>query len=156
MKQEIKLRAWDEGNEVMHNDFQFIKSGEEGNDWVVFTSDKQKLSDTPHPFENPYSSQQLKITAFIGKTDKTDLELFKNDIVEDEKHNRGIIVFLNGEYWVEEIVTKWINSRAPQFEKWSELKKIGDAYQNPDLLKPDLGTKPKTDDSVKHESVGGC
>lgn len=31
---EIKFRAWDEQNKVMHNDFQFIKSGDSGNDWI--------------------------------------------------------------------------------------------------------------------------
>lgn len=39
-----KLRAWDEQNKVMHHDFQFIKSGNDGNDWIVFSSDKQKLT----------------------------------------------------------------------------------------------------------------
>jgi len=29
---QIKLKAWDEGNKIMHNNFQFIKSGEESND----------------------------------------------------------------------------------------------------------------------------
>ncbi len=28
---EIKFRAWDEKNKIMHYDFQFIKSGEEDN-----------------------------------------------------------------------------------------------------------------------------
>lgn len=41
---EIKFRAFDEGNKIMHYDFQFIKSGDEGNDWIIFTSDKNKLS----------------------------------------------------------------------------------------------------------------
>lgn len=36
MEREIKFRAWDENNEVMHNDFQFIKSGNDGNDWILF------------------------------------------------------------------------------------------------------------------------
>lgn len=45
----IRFRAWDEQNKIMHNDFQFIKSGDEGNDWIVFTSDKQTLQDPTHP-----------------------------------------------------------------------------------------------------------
>ena len=37
------LRAWDERKKIMHNDFQFIRSGDTGADWIVFTSDKQTL-----------------------------------------------------------------------------------------------------------------
>lgn len=54
---QVKLKAWDEKQKIMHYDFQFIKS----NDWIIFTSDKQKLTDKPHPFQNPYCIQQLKI-----------------------------------------------------------------------------------------------
>jgi len=61
---EIKFRVWDEGNKVMHQNFQFIKSGDEGNDWIIFISDKFTLENhTTNPFMNPspYFSQQLKI-----------------------------------------------------------------------------------------------
>jgi len=34
-------------------------TGEEGNDWIVFTSDKQKITDKPHPLKNPFFQQQL-------------------------------------------------------------------------------------------------
>lgn len=73
----IKFRAWDECQKIMHYDFQFIKSGEEGNDWIVFTSDKQKLTNKPHPFENPYFSQQLKIMQWTGIDN-----IYEGDIVD--------------------------------------------------------------------------
>ena len=43
---EIKFRAWDERKKVMHFDFQFFTSGEEGNDWICFSSDKEPRDTT--------------------------------------------------------------------------------------------------------------
>ena len=43
MQDRFKMRAWDECNKIMHYDFQFIKSGDNGNDWIIFQSDKQEL-----------------------------------------------------------------------------------------------------------------
>ena len=46
MKDRIyKFRAWDEQKKIMHNTFQFISSGDEGNDWIVFVSEHNKFSD---------------------------------------------------------------------------------------------------------------
>lgn len=82
MSREIKFRAWDEREKVMHYDFEFIQSGIEGNDWIVFKSDKHKLDLKPHPFDNPYFSQQLKIMQFTGLKDKNSLtDIYEYDII---------------------------------------------------------------------------
>ena len=72
-----KFRAWDEQNKIMHHDVQFIKSGNDDNDWIVFTSDKQKLTDKPHPLNNPYFQQQLIIMENVGIND-----IYEGDIVD--------------------------------------------------------------------------
>lgn len=61
----------------MHHNFQFIKSGDEGNDWIIFTSDKQTLKEDLHPFGNPYFQQQLKIMQWTGIEN-----IYEGDIVE--------------------------------------------------------------------------
>ena len=91
----IKFRAWDERNKVMHYDFQFIQTGNEGNDWIIFISDKFPLSNNEtNPFENPnpYFSQQLKKMQYIGIRDKNDTDIYNGDIVIaiNKSHNKDI------------------------------------------------------------------
>lgn len=151
---EIKFRAWDEQNKIMHQDFQFIKSGESGNDWIVFTSDKQTLQDPTHPFENPYFGQQLKIMQFTGLKDKSGNEIYEGDIVPMkigvQNYGQWNVedpnATLNGVFKWNEHQLCWIISykhpnkydllssslgwyNSPEFEV------IGNIYQNPELLK---------------------
>ena len=40
---DIKFRAWNEMSKAMHYNFKFINSGDSGNDWIIFISDKFTL-----------------------------------------------------------------------------------------------------------------
>lgn len=97
MFKEKKFRAWDETHKIMHYNFQFISSGEEGNDWIVFTSDKQKLTDKPHPLENPYFYQQFKIMEYVGINN-----FYEGDIVSlGENDNDGVIKYDEDRFYVD-------------------------------------------------------
>ena len=147
----LKLKAWDESNKIMHSDFQFISSGDEGNDWIVFTSDKQKLTDEPHPLQNPYFKQQLKIRQYTGSSTK-DEDIYTGDFVKiefmdsDEKviatetcialweEGRGAFTFAPSTKHRGLSVDEFFNryrQKEVQFIRW--VKIIGNIFENPEL-----------------------
>lgn len=82
MKNEpLKHRAWDEGKSVMHNDFEFITSGHDDGDWIIFKSDKQLLS-TDSVLSNPHFRKQLKIMPETMRQDKDGKLAFVGDMIE--------------------------------------------------------------------------
>jgi hypothetical protein len=129
MRRVIKFRAFDEQNLVMHNDFRFIKSGEEGNDWIVFTSDKQLLTDAPHPFDNPYFQQQLKVMQFTGWSDSNGIEIYEGDILEDDEH------FYYEISWSDKHACWYASDIGGLDDLPLSCAVIGNIYQNPELLK---------------------
>jgi uncharacterized phage protein (TIGR01671 family) len=140
MSRVIKFRAWDEQAKAMHQDFRFIKSGDDGNDWVIFTSDLQTLQEKHHPFENPYFQQQFKIMQFTGLLDANGVEIYESDVIKgllvDKRGERfeftGSVFYQEYEFCVETDLHSW------PVAAWHCVEKpvvIGNSYQNPELLK---------------------
>lgn len=133
---EIKFRAWDERAELMHEDFRYIKSGDEGNDWIIFTSKRQTLQEKHHPFENPYFQEQFKIMQYTGLKDANGVEIYEGDFVED--HNGVGIVEYDEKYAAFRVgygagIGKWFYDYNLKGERES-IKVVGNIYQGKEIL----------------------
>src|SRR6187399_3066751 len=87
MNIEIKFRAWDNSNEIMHTNVQFIRSGDGGNDFICFTSDQQSADEgtdaTKIVLSNPYFREQIKLMEFTGLRDnENNVDVYEGDRVK--------------------------------------------------------------------------
>lgn len=119
-----KYRVWDEIDKSWIP-LEYLMMNPEGK---IFTSLREE--------DDIYLEETIpfKICYFTGLPDKNGKEICEGDIVKCKYGWCGFIVFREGGYWCEEIVTKKINSHAPIFDKWEELEIIGNIYENKDLL----------------------
>lgn len=129
---EIKFRAWDEQNKVIHNDVEFLRSGVEGNDWIIFKSDKQKLEDKK-VLDNPYFAQQIKLMQYTGLKDKNGKEIYENDIVKIDSWEPKIheVVFDRGAFCFRSSKDDKFYNDCKYLER-GEV--IGNVFENPELL----------------------
>lgn len=136
---QIKFRAWDEQRKEMHHDFQFIRSGIQGNDWVIFTSDKQPFSSNWK--DNPHFSQQLKIMQFTGLKDKNGKEVYEGDVLREKKEcyepALGVVHYMSPAFIVadKDGNTYWLGGGRAGIEQLKDTEVIGNIYENPELLK---------------------
>lgn len=138
---EIKFRAWDEQKKFMHTNFQFIKSGETGSDWLVFTSDQD--SDYSKQMYNPYFQEQLKIMQYTELKDKNGKEIYEGDIIRsiDSKGNEIIhSIIYEQEYARFAIIHKIqhvFDTPMLLSQEWIgayQKEIIGNIYENPELI----------------------
>lgn len=133
---EIKFRAWDERNKIMHNEVDFIRSGTDTNDWILFKSDKQKL-EYGNVLENPYFQQQIKIMQYTGLKDKNGVEVYEGDVGND-KFNNKVIVKWNEQFYCYALLTIDEDVKDDWNFDLNDLNEIvGNIYENPELLKED-------------------
>ena len=115
MSREIKFRAWEKENKNMFKVARFDFS-----DYTIYS----------HLFScDGFLGENCEIMQYTGNNDKKDVEIYENDIVEDE-YNRKYVVVFKGDCWRCEPLSKGLKNR------WisNHLMVIGSIYENPELL----------------------
>lgn len=121
----IKFRAWDKEDEVMI-------------DWFWLSSEGDLYETPVTVYNTPHleleRNDDLIAMQYAGKKDKNGVEVYFNDIVEDEYGHRYEVVF-EGDCLRCNGVRRIKGGHKPK-NRWFgiDLKIIGNRYENPELL----------------------
>lgn len=148
---EIKFRAWDNDNKVMH----FSNENEDDIVWEITPLIKflemRTIDSFPggeyHLQEDAWVAPNQTLMQYTGLLDKNGKEIYEGDILNSvHKNQHGTfnkIVSVkenefyvgNGEYDEETIVGGWLIETEDFFHELDSFEIIGNIYENPELLK---------------------
>ena len=131
---DLKFRAWDECNKIMHSSFKCITSGDSGNDWIVFISNIFTLENhetNPFTNPNPYFSRQLKKMQFTGIVDKNGVDIYEGDIIAKPNNVCGVMVWKAPSF---EVTVSGEQSSLYSLEYFEDAIVVGNIYENSELL----------------------
>ena len=142
---EIKFRAWDKQKKIMHKNFQFIRSGVDGNDWIIFDSDTEKQKWDGN--FNPYFAQQFKLMQFTGLIDKLGKEIYIGDILATSNNDPKYDIWEKEDYEFT-VVEANAHQLGINYSNWyidcdedcssvfsaKFVEVIGNVFENPELL----------------------
>ena len=121
---EIKFRAWHKIDKY----------------WI----EHDKLFQSGHTYQNPFSNSDLELLQFTGLKDKNGKEIYEGDVVcfkeffmdsdEDEKDLIGEIYFESGAFLINR--KRQIHMFIWEESDIKDMEIIGNIYENPELLKP--------------------
>jgi len=129
---EIKFRAWDKEQK------RWIKL--EHKSGLLFSWGQIYLSDSYDGEDNPTFKKQDKdsfeLMQYTGLKDKNGKEIYEGDILEAERENacQWEVVWFNG-WYLDRYVNGVKDEGDDKYGFRTDLKVIGNIYENPELLK---------------------
>lgn len=138
--EEIKFRAWNEVKKEMHTEFQFISSGSDGNDWILFHSKEKPVKRTKEGllFDDPFFRHQMKLMQFTGIKDKNGKEIYAGDIIRNSQADYNKVIWFYDSWCYKnyhaEALPLGDHGNPYVNDGLSDHEVIGNIYQNPEMI----------------------